>query len=67
VEGGGPVRDGNGVRDTAVSGEFFLKRGGLRALGDHAGGEDGEDGVILLVPEGGLGDRYVHGFSSSRS
>jgi hypothetical protein len=46
---------------TAVGGELFLKGGGDRTLGDHAGGEDSENGVVLLVPEGRLGDGYVHG------
>ena len=65
MEGGGPIRDGNGVGDTAVGGELFFKGGGDRPLGDHAGGKDGEDGVALLVPEGGLGDGDVHGLSIS--
>jgi len=65
VEGGGPVRDGNGMGGAAVGGELFLKGGGDRTLGDHARGKNSENSVALLVPEGRLGDGYVHGFSNS--
>ena len=61
MEGGGSVRDGDGVGSAAVGGEFLLECGGDRTLGDHAGGKDGEDGIVLLVSERRLGDRYVHG------
>ena len=47
---------------TIVGGGLFFERGGDRTLGDHAGGENG---ATLLVPEGRLGDRYMHGVSSS--
>jgi len=52
------------VRETKLTNLGF-KGGGDRPLGDHAGGKDGEDGVALLVPEGGLGDGDVHGLSIS--
>jgi hypothetical protein len=65
MEGGGPVRDGDGVGNTAVGGELFFKGGGDRTLRDHAGGENGENGFVLLFIEGRLGDRDMHGFSNS--
>jgi hypothetical protein len=53
--------------NTAVGGELIFKGGGDRTLGDHAGGEDGENSIILLVSEGRLGDRYMHVFFISGS
>lgn len=53
--------------DTTVCSKLFLKRNGLRALGDHARGKNSEKGIIFLVPEGRLGDGYMHGFHRERS
>jgi hypothetical protein len=51
----------------AVGGELIFKGGGDRTLGDHARGKNSENSVALLVPEGRLGDGYVHGSLSPKA